>query len=181
MKAPARLYELLGALVTYPGPSYIDTIRTCLRSAEEAPGPASRNLALFLERLEPLSTNELQELYTVTFDLNPVCSLEVGWHLYGDTYDRGEFLVKMRQILRRTAVPETTELPDHLAHVLAALPRLDAEEAGVLVATAVLPAVEKMLAAFAGKRNPFEHLLTAAVCLLNDEVWPNKPAASVTA
>lgn len=181
MKAPARIYELLGALVTYPGPNYLTAVRACLDAAEELPLDMAAKLASFLDRLAPLSTNELQELYTVTFDLNPVCSLEVGWHLYGDSYDRGEFLVKMRQILRRTAVPETTELPDHLSHVLAALPRLDAEEASTLVATAVLPALEKMLSAFAGKHNPFEQLLTATFCLLNDEVWPTKPAASATA
>jgi len=99
----------------------------------------------FAEQTASMTTEALQELYTQTFDLNPTCSLEVGWHLYGENYSRGEFLVAMRQTLRRLKVMETTELPDHLTHVLAAFGRMDTAEAGRFGPEFLLPALEKML------------------------------------
>ncbi len=181
MKTDARVYELLGVLLSYPGDDYLAAAEECVQLLDAAGSPLEHAMDRFVDRLRPLTTSELQELFTVTFDLNPVCSLEVGWHLHGDAYDRGEFLVTMRQLLRRVGVEEGNELPDHLAHLLTALPRLDREEANALVATALLPAAEKMLPALAAKHNPFEHLLTAVLALLNDEVWPQARAASAPA
>ena len=77
-----------------------------------------------------------QELYVQTFEFNPACTLELGWHLFGENYERGEFLVRMRDLLRRHGIAESTELPDHLTHVLALVGRLDHEEAAELAAKA---------------------------------------------
>src|SRR6266568_3182701 len=55
-----------------------------------------------------------QELYVQTFEFNPACTLELGWHLFGENYERGEFLVRMREQLRRHGIAESNELPDHL-------------------------------------------------------------------
>jgi nitrate reductase delta subunit len=130
-----------------------------------------RNLDAFARALEyprageclsqfPGETLEsLQELYTRTFDLNPVCSLEIGWHLFGEEYERGAFLVKMRQELRAHAIPESTELPDHLTHVLRLMSNLEPDEAAALASRFVLPAIEKMLAGLEGKGNPYEAVL----------------------
>ncbi len=49
----------------------------------------------------PAREPSCEELYTRTFDLNPVCALEIGWHLFGEDYERGAFLVRMRDQLRR--------------------------------------------------------------------------------
>jgi nitrate reductase delta subunit len=115
----------------------------------------------FSDRIGMLTIGELQELYTRTFELNPVCALEVGWQLYGEEYARGSFLVFLRDKLRRHGIAEETELPDHLMHVLPLLERLDASDAQELTEGAVLPAVEKMLSGLAGKNNPYESLLRA--------------------
>jgi len=37
----------------------------------------------------------------LTFDINPACALEVGWHLFGEDYMRGQFLVRMREELSK--------------------------------------------------------------------------------
>ena len=95
-------------------------------------------------------SKELQELYAATFDLDPHCSLEVGWHLFGENYERGEFLVKMRVELRRLGVGESTELPDHLTHALAALGRMEPQEAAEFATACLFPALDKMCAATAG-------------------------------
>lgn len=85
-----------------------------------------------------------QELYVQTFEFNPACTLELGWHLFGETYERGEFLVKMRGELRRHGVEETSELPDHLTHILRLIGRMEHGEAALLAGESVLPALEKI-------------------------------------
>jgi nitrate reductase assembly molybdenum cofactor insertion protein NarJ len=86
----------------------------------------------------------IQELYVQTFEFNPACTLEIGWHLFGENYERGEFLVRMREQLRRHGIAESTELPDHLTHLLALIPRMDRVEAAELAGQFVLPALAKI-------------------------------------
>ena len=170
MQASARTYDLLGVLLSYPGEDYLARAVECRDLLKPTVSGAAERLSNFIGRIGGLATDELQELFTITFDLNPVCTLEVGWHLHGDTYDRGEFLVRMRQMLRRCGVQESRELPDHLAHVLTALPRLDEAERREFIATAVAPAVAKMLTATTERDNPFEHMLGAAYLVLGEEL-----------
>jgi nitrate reductase delta subunit len=129
-------------------------------------GEARAAIEAFHGRTRGLTTEELQELYTRTFDLNPVCSPELGWHLFGERYERGLFLVKLRRLMRRVALAETTELPDHLAGVLELLPRLGDDEAADLAAACVLPAVAKMGVGLDGKDNPYQTLLDLAARLV---------------
>jgi nitrate reductase delta subunit len=104
---------------------------------------------------------DLEELYTHTFDINPVCSLEVGWHLFGEDYSRGAFLVRMRERMRQVGVEETSELPDHLPQVLAVLGRVPDDEGKSLSCEFVLPAVNKMLAGLGEKKNEYRAVLEA--------------------
>jgi nitrate reductase delta subunit len=166
------MHDLLATLLTYPRDDYLQVLAQC-RAA--CPAEASRHLAAFAERIGGLFAAELEESYTRTFDLNPQCALEVGWHLFGDTYDRGEFLVLMRQQLRRHGLEESAELPDHLTHVLPLLSRMAPDEAAALASRYVLPALEKMLAGLGGRGNPFEALLRAARCLVARAAAPCHP------
>ena len=111
--------------------------------------------------------DELQELFTRTFDLNPVCTLEIGWHLFGEDYQRGEFLVKMRGRLRERAIEESTELPDHLTHALRLLDLMEAEEAAEFVEELLLPALGKMHHGWKDNHNAFWPLLEATFTLLS--------------
>jgi nitrate reductase delta subunit len=138
--------DALARLLEYPRPGFEDLLGECPAFAAAVAG----------ESLE-----SLQELYTRTFDLNPECSLEIGWHLFGEEYERGAFLVKMRQELRRYGIPESTELPDHLTHALRLAARMAAEDARVFSSRFILPALEKMLAAMEGKGNPYRNVLEA--------------------
>src|SRR3990172_6774062 len=106
--------DLLASLVKYPRADYKERVEACLRVlSEEHPG-AGAILQPFADCVRGMSAEELEELYTLTFDINPLCCLEVGWQLYGEEYERGAFLVEMRQLLRDCGVRESTELPDHL-------------------------------------------------------------------
>lgn len=155
------LYDALAALLAYPDADYHQRISACQCVLGEQHPDAIRLLNTFAEQVAPSSPQELEELYTRTFDLNPVCSLEVGWHLFGENYSRGEFLVTMRQELRRSGLPESTELPDHLTHVLSAMARMSPGHADRFTVTYLLPALDKMLKGLAGKESPYENVLEA--------------------
>ncbi len=177
------IYDQLAALLEYPGEDYVQRVERAAQALAEAQPAAAALLRSFQEQIRSSSTEELQALFTSTFDLDPVCSLEVGWHLFGEHYERGVFLVKMRQQMRRFALAESTELPDHLTHVLAVLGRMEPEEADEFAAACVHPALDKMRAGLGGKNNPFETVLEAIARLLESQhargAEENRPAAPV--
>ena len=115
-----------------------------------------------------IEATELEELYTRTFDINPVCSLETGWHLFGEDYNRGAFLVRMRGLLRQHGVKEGAELPDHLESALRVLPAMGAEDASDLAREFILPAVMKMRTPFEKNDNPYGAVLAEVERFLRD-------------
>lgn len=156
-------FDALARLLAYPRPDFRDALAEALAAA---PQPVATSLARFDEAVAGLQPHELEEAFTTTFDLDPVAALEVGWHLFGDTYERGRFLVEMRQRLHRLGMSESGELPDHLATVLRVLPRLDARDAEQLVQGAVMPALHKMLEPLRSRESLFLPLLQAVDALL---------------
>ncbi len=163
-------YELLARVLTYPGRDYLEWVDRCENHLRQDHPDAAGLVRQFASQTRDLAIERLQELYTQTFDLNPVCSLEIGWQLYGEEYARGSFLVTMRQQLRRHGIPESTELPDHLTHVLPLLERMDEEEAGKFSSSFVIPALKKMLPSFEGKDSPYENILQALNGLLQAQM-----------
>ena len=180
----------LSRLVTYPDDRYAEGLDALVASIEAWHPEAASDLAAFAARIAgrsiserasrgagapgddersaergargpALTSNDLQELFTRTFDLNPVCALEVGWHLFGEEYERGAFLVRMRQALREHGIAEGGELPDHLASMLLLVTKLDADDSDVLVANALVPAVVKMLEPLEKSESPFLPLVKA--------------------
>ncbi len=166
------LWDRLAALLRYPDGNYLETARQCHRAVAVREPDVAALLARFLDRMEGLSTEAQQELFTATFDLNPSCALEVGWHLFGENYERGAFLVKMRQQLTRFGLSDPGELPDHLKLVLAVLGRMPAEEAEEFASVCLSPALAKMRANLAGKSNPFEAALDAIALLVERRYGP---------
>lgn len=164
----ANIYERLAVLFSYPADGYRQQADDWLGAMGSEPGEAAAAFREFHAGIEGLGTEELQELFTRTFDLNPMCTLEIGWQLYGEDYHRGEFLVRMREQLREYDVPESGELPDHLSHALLLLGKLEAEEAAEFASRYVLPALDKMRAAWKENRNAFAPLLEAAFALLKN-------------
>ena len=135
-------YDTLARLFEYPDESYVQRCRDA-------------GLDEFSDEMAKLTVSGIQELFISTFDWNPATSLDLGWHLYGDQYERGEFLVCMRAELRRYGVAESAELPDHLTHTLRLLGRMDASAAEQFARKFTAPAVAKLLAALEQTKTPF--------------------------
>jgi nitrate reductase delta subunit len=118
----------------------------------------------------------MQELYVQTFEFNPACTLEIGWHLFGENYERGEFLVRMREQLRRYRIAETSDLPDHLRHLLLLIALADHHEAAELAGQFVLPALGKIREAL--HDNAYEALIAAIEAKLEAD-YPDAPRRPV--
>ena len=151
----AGLFHSLAALARYPGEDYFSHLQAALAAA-----PESQPLLDFAALVAPESLTGLQALYTKTFDLNPVCAPELGWHLFGETYERGAFLVRMRQELRDHNIAEGSELPDHVACALELVSNMPPEPAEYFVLACFAPALHKMLRAIP-EENAFRPLLLA--------------------
>ncbi|MBI4349946.1 MAG: molecular chaperone TorD family protein [Elusimicrobia bacterium] len=149
----------LAALLEYPGAGFRGALESALGALSAQAPAAAAALEPFAAFAAASSDTELEEAFTHTFDLNPSCALEIGWHLYGENYKRGEFLVEMRRLMRRLEVPEDKELPDHLSHVLAVLPLLETEQARELAEHKLLPALARIRKAAAGR--PYDGVLRA--------------------
>jgi len=166
----AQRYDLLAGLFDYPREGgYAERLERCAATLEDGYPAAAALLEPLRKRVRGMSREQVEEMYTRTFDINAVCTLEIGWHIYGEDYARGAFLVRMRERLREMNLPESMELPDHLTHVLMLLGRLAGDDADGLAARYVLPGLEKMLAGMNDKDNPYRALLEALAGVVRED------------
>ncbi len=105
------------------------------------------------------SIEGLQEKYTQTFDMNPATSLDLGWHLYGEAYERGAFLVKLRTFMRTGNIRESSELPDHITHIFKIMDLLNELEQDGFLKEYTVPALNKIIDGFEGSENPYRFLI----------------------
>ncbi|UCE84262.1 MAG: nitrate reductase molybdenum cofactor assembly chaperone [Deltaproteobacteria bacterium] len=121
MKEEKRnLLKVLSILLQYPDDEFVVSLEELKNAVEEIPQMEQRERCVnFLDYLGTNPLIRLQEEYTVTFDFNPATSLNLTYHKFGDTRERGKALVGFHQ-LYKTAGYECTsgELPDYLPLLL---------------------------------------------------------------
>ena len=148
--------DAYATLFDYPTDGAVKDIEAACRHVEglgASPRGGARGL---LSLLEAGGAGAGEEHFTQVFDVNAARSLEMGWHLYGEDYKRGAFLVQMRQMLRALGIEEGSELPDYLPTLLRALARLPNGKAAVFSTSFLQPAIERMYAGFEEKETPYE-------------------------
>lgn len=169
MAGPKTLRSL-STLLSYPTEQTVEAAELLYIILQgEIPEAASR-ISNFGEYLERHTLDEVEEAFTGTFDINPGCALEIGWHLFGEEYARGLFLVRMREELKKYGLEESAELPDHVTHVLSVVAAMSEEEAERFVSACVLPAIKKMHAALERKDSPYGDVVTCLALILQ-HVW----------
>jgi nitrate reductase molybdenum cofactor assembly chaperone NarJ/NarW len=161
--APA-LVSRVAALLEYPDGAFHSAVADCCAAAIAIDPAASAGLRRFAAAVDGLSVEALQELYVSTFDHNPRCALDLGWHLFGEAYERGALLAMLREELQRAGIPERGELPDHLPSVLLLLDRLDPARRAELTRL-LAPAVAALEAALEQSGNPYAALVKSAAAL----------------
>jgi nitrate reductase molybdenum cofactor assembly chaperone NarJ/NarW len=132
------MFRALSALLSYPSkemqralPEIADVIRNAPTMA-----PAARSDLLDL--IDELGRDDLlavEERYVDLFDRGRALSLHLFEHLHGESRDRGEAMVDLKQIYERAGFSlSTRELPDYLPVVLEYLSCRDLAEAQAMLA-----------------------------------------------
>lgn len=162
----SSLFNSFAALMEYPESDVKQQAEQCLVQLQSVHPETAEVLEKFVRRLDQLSLDKTRELYTTTFDMQPVCYPYVGYHLFGESYKRGAFMAQLNEAYHARDYSAGLELPDHLSVILRFL-GLDAENRDgelcqALIHNGVMPALEKMLKVFdAESENPYLGLVSA--------------------
>lgn len=145
----AKTYELLADALSYPGEFYGEILRSTSEQLKGSSPEIEAAFDRFARELGTKTLEELEEIYTGTFDIQALCYLEIGYVLFGEDYKRGAFLVELNRLHREHSHSTEGELADYLPAVLRLLTKMkDAGERRALMDEAVLPALDKMLGYF---------------------------------
>ena len=154
----APFFESLAALVAYPRQEVTPVVRACLATLPSSLADAAIPLERFAYAVATMPLDALENEYVRAFDFDPDCTLELGWHLFGESVERGGFLAEVRHDLERAGLTEAEGLPDHLANLLPLLAREDPVKAAAL-ASRIAPAISLVRAALAERHNPYVQVI----------------------
>jgi len=158
---PHTHYEHLARLFDYPSWDYPSWVQGAYDVLAGRYVVAAAEIAAFAQALptenegplSPEALDEVQELFTRTFDVQAITTLGVGYVMFGDDYKRGEVLVNLSRELRQAGVDPGDELPDHLPNVLRLMARWEDRDLAAEFAAEILrPALERMIAEFEPRR-----------------------------
>lgn len=157
---PLAHYEQLAALFEYPQRDYPAQVRRVRQLLDGRYPVAAARLASFAsalpsegETFSAAALDEVQEIFTRSFDVQSITTLSVGYVMFGDDYKRGQLLVNLHREDQEAGVDCGSELPDHLPNVLRLIARWQDPEMVVEFVEEILhPALERMIAEFGTER-----------------------------
>jgi nitrate reductase delta subunit len=170
-------------LLSYPGENLVKEARSCAALLGDS-HPAFASVERFATYAERAKPSRMEEIYTATFDLQPLCYPYVGYQLFGEGQQRTLFLIQLQAFYRRHGFTAGPELPDHLAEILRFLAGCrDDELSGEMIIDGLLPALDKLLSGFDPADHPYRELLSALQAFLTQETSATgvcSPPAEVT-
>ena len=166
-----EVFDAVAVGLEYPYPGSAEKTRAAADTvrrfeggpAKEATVQALENLAVWVEQAVP---GEPEERYSRLFDLSPVCTLNLGYHLFGESYERGALLAGLTSELAAVGLTAGDEIPDHLTVLLRLLGRLSPEDARILLNEALLPGLAQVLTKLAQSTDPWSEVIRALTQLL---------------
>ena len=153
-------YEQLAALFEYPQRDYPAQVHRVRQLLERRHPLAAAELDSFARALPSDGVtfsaevlDEVQEIFTRSFDVQSITTLGVGYVMFGDDYKRGELLVNLNREHREARVDCGSELSDHLPNVLRLIARWqDRALIEEFVEEILQPALHQMIAEFGTER-----------------------------
>ncbi|MAF65393.1 MAG: hypothetical protein CMJ84_07025 [Planctomycetes bacterium] len=146
-------YNGLAELFWYPDLTYADRVKPTHEFLSANYPDAAREMDAFVALFPFADLREMEELFTRSFDVQSVTTLDVGYVLFGEDYKRGELLANLNRELNESGVDCRGELADHLPNLLRLLAIIGkepekAELVEELVVEIVAPALRQMIAEF---------------------------------
>ena len=117
MRTILNLYKYL---FQYPDENFHFYLKNLISNLENY---QDETLAKYIEKIKygfkDLGSTELKELYSHTFDWNPSTCLYMGYYLFGESYFRSTFLIKLTEAFEFYQFQKTkSEMSDHLSILL---------------------------------------------------------------
>jgi nitrate reductase molybdenum cofactor assembly chaperone len=145
--------QLLASLFEYPDADYPDRVRDVKDCLTGRYSDASAELERFIELLPVDDLQKMQELFTRSFDVQAVTTLDIGYVLFGDDYKRGILLANLNREHRNAGIDTGTELADYIPNLLRLMAVIEDEEVLQDLAYAILaPALLEMIGEFSTDR-----------------------------
>lgn len=153
MKTNRAVYKTIAEIFYYPDSEFrnkagdvYQVLEREYRGAWDEYRPFA-DWALFTEELAQ------QELFTRTFDVQSITTMDLGYVLFGDDYKRGELLVNLHRELREHGIDARGQLADNLPNVLVLMSIMEDEKIlEDLALKIVMPAIDKMVSEFNPQR-----------------------------
>ena len=169
----SSLYELFADLLEYPTLSTSLNAGHCYQRLQQSQPDAAPFLESFYHTTEQRSLEQMQEIYTITFDMQPVCYPYVGYQLFGESYKRGAFMAQLNERYRVAGYSSGKELPDHISVVLRFLAldpaRREDNFGRALLSEGLVPALKKMAEALGRQvENPYAGIVSALLLVITD-------------
>jgi nitrate reductase molybdenum cofactor assembly chaperone len=145
-------YEIFSEVFSYPNDSLRKKIKDIQENLNTNYPEATQLFQQFTKFSESVDLKTWEEIYTRSFDVQALTTLDLGYVLFGDDYKRGELLVNLSNEHKKVNNPCGNELADHLPNVLKLLGKLNDEDLRSDIITFILiPALTKIASEFDAK------------------------------
>lgn len=153
MKNQFEHYNKLAGLFVYPDAGFVPMVQQVQAMLDNRYPEAGAMIKPFTQFVSGASQTELEELYTRSFDVQAITTLDIGYVLFGDDYKRGALLVNLNREHREAGIDCRGELADHLPNILHLLGRMrEPELRAELIEKVVAPALQKIISEFNPER-----------------------------
>ncbi|MBN1300644.1 MAG: hypothetical protein JW995_05470 [Melioribacteraceae bacterium] len=138
-------YDIYADVFSYPNDSLKEKIEGVLHYLETYYQDAAKLFSNFASFAKSTDSKLWEEIYTRSFDVQALTTLDLGYVLFGDDYKRGELLVNLNNEHKKADNSCGIELSDHLPNVLRLLGKLDDEDLrSDIISLIVYPALVKI-------------------------------------
>jgi len=172
------LYEYFADILQYPDEGIRDKIVATMDALSHCPqyGPEVMDaMRRFLEEVDSQPLDDIQGIYSYTFELTSEYTLDLGHFLY-DGFKRSNYLASLKAMYRENGFPYDEvakgELPDHMPVLLTFLGTLENSDLKQDVTESFLiMALEKLDKNFEkNKGNLYSHLIDAIHRVVDKDV-----------
>jgi len=165
------LFRALSALLSYPSQEMrqaLPAVADVIRSTPLVAPDQQRGLLDLIDELGGLDLLTAEERYVDLFDRGRALSLHLFEHLHGESRDRGEAMVELKQLYEKAGFElSARELPDYLPVVLEYLSCRDLAEAREMLADCahILTTIGRSLVA---RRSRYAAVLQALIVIAGE-------------